>query len=99
MFVGPLGKQMMIEQGYVPETCTMPVEIAGPLIYDEVKAGRDVCAGCNDDRAVCEGRPRIRLGEGSAHCSPATALIESCALPRLLMRAHARLNEVGRHRT
>jgi len=58
MFAGEMGKQMMIQQGYVPKTCTLPAEIAGPLIYAEVSAGRDVCAGCNDDRTVCHGRPR-----------------------------------------
>lgn len=58
MFEGPIGKKMMIEQGYVPATCTLPVELAGPLIWSEVNAGRDTCAGCNDDRSKCNGRPR-----------------------------------------
>ena len=58
MFAGPLGKKMMIEQGYVPRTCTLDDKIAGPLIYSEVSAGRDPCAGCLMDRAACKGRPR-----------------------------------------
>lgn len=58
MFAGKLGKDMMIQQGYVPKTCTLPEEIAGPLIYTETAAGRDVCATCNADRSVCNGRPK-----------------------------------------
>ena len=58
MFEGELGKKMMIEQGYVPATCTMPVELAGPLIWSEVNAGRDACAGCEGDRAKCHGRSK-----------------------------------------
>jgi hypothetical protein len=58
MFQGELGKKMMIQQGYVPPTCTLPVELAGPLIWSEVNAGRDVCAGCEADRSVCHGRPK-----------------------------------------
>lgn len=57
MFEGPIGKEMMITQGYVPATCTLPVNLAGPLIYSEVAAGRDPCAGCNANRSVCHGRP------------------------------------------
>ena len=56
MFRGRLGKQMMIEQGYVPQTCTLPDECGGVLIYSETCEGRDVCAGCNHDRAKCKGR-------------------------------------------
>jgi hypothetical protein len=58
MFAGPVGKQMMIQQGYVPPTCTMDAQIAGPLIYSEVSKGRSPCAGCNGDRAVCHGKPK-----------------------------------------
>jgi len=58
MFGGPLGKRMMIEQGYVPPTCTLPDEYAGTLIYVETSAGRDTCGGCNEDRSVCHGRPK-----------------------------------------
>lgn len=58
MFEGENGKRLMIEQGYVPPTCELPAELAGPLIYAEVSAGRDPCAGCNGDRSVCHGRPK-----------------------------------------
>lgn len=58
MFAGDLGKRMMIEQGYVPPTCTLDPAVAGPLIYTEVSAGRDPCAGCHADRQICHGRPK-----------------------------------------
>jgi len=58
MFSGPIGKQMMIEQRYVPPTCTLPDEMAGPVIYAEVSAGRSPCDGCNEDRSKCNGSPR-----------------------------------------
>lgn len=58
MFNSELGKQMMIQQGYVPPTCTLPVEVAGPLIWDETNKGRKACWGCNHDRAVCHGSPK-----------------------------------------
>ena len=58
MFEGTLGKDMMIRQGYVPRTCTLPDDHGGALIYIEVTAGRDVCAGCNADRLICKGRPK-----------------------------------------
>lgn len=57
MFEGKIGKQMMIQQGYVPPTCTLPDECGGSLIYSETSAGRDVCAGCSRDRLECKGRP------------------------------------------
>jgi len=47
----------MIRQGYVPAGCTLDDQLAGPLIYSEVNAGRDPCAGCAADRAKCGGRP------------------------------------------
>ena len=47
---------MMIRQGYVPPTCTLPAAIAGPLIYAEVAAGCSPCWGCDMDRAVCRGQ-------------------------------------------
>ena len=53
-------KELMIQQGYVPPTCTLPEELAGALIYSEVSAGRDPCAGCNADRFVCRGRPKLQ---------------------------------------
>lgn len=58
MFVKKSGKDMMIEQGYVPSSCTLPVEIAGPLIYSEVSKGKSPCEGCNANRLVCNGKPK-----------------------------------------
>ena len=57
MFEGELGKQMMIEQGYVPATCLLPIETAGPLIWQEVNAGRSPCDQCHCNRVICKGRP------------------------------------------
>lgn len=53
-----MNKEIMIEQGYVPKTCTLPEPLAGPLIYSEVSSQRDPCAGCNQDRSGCHGRPK-----------------------------------------
>ena len=58
MFPDQAGKDLMIKQGYVPSACTLPIELAGPLIWSEINHSRDPCAGCNDNRAVCHGRPR-----------------------------------------
>ena len=58
MFGGAQGKQMMVQQGYVPPTCTLPDEYGGALIYFETNTGRDPCAACEKDRAECDGRPR-----------------------------------------
>ncbi len=58
MFEGPIGKQMMINQGYVPATCTLPEEFAGPLIYDEICRGNSPCDGCNADRLICKGQDK-----------------------------------------
>ena len=63
MFTGPLGKQMMIDQCYVPETCTLDDKIAGPLIWKETNAGRSACWGCNHDRSDCQGQPKRTGGE------------------------------------
>lgn len=59
MFSGPSGKQMMIQQGYVPSTCTLNDKIAGPLIWQEINEGRSPCSGCNSDRSICKGLPMI----------------------------------------
>ncbi len=69
MFEGPIGKKMMIEQGYVPATCVMHEAIAGVTIYVEVSAGRDPCSGCNagGDRSVCHGRPRADAATAAEH--------------------------------
>jgi len=63
MYEGKLGKDMMIKQGYVPPTCTLPEEFAGLLIYSEVEAGRRPCEGCNEDRAKCGGKPKLEDGQ------------------------------------
>ena len=57
MFEGPIGKQIMIGQGYIPRTCTLDSRITGPLIYKEISTNRSPCAGCNADRNVCNGKP------------------------------------------
>lgn len=64
MFTGERGKELMIQQGYVPATCTLPAEMAGPLIYAEVSEGRSPCWGCNDDRAICKGQPKRERKDG-----------------------------------
>ena len=56
MFTGILGKEMMINQGYVPATCTLDPEIAGPLIYSEIMKGKSPCDDCNGDRLICKGK-------------------------------------------
>ena len=58
MFEGAVGKNLMIQQGYVPPTCTLDDRIAGPLIYSEICKGRSPCWGCNEDREICKGRPK-----------------------------------------
>ena len=59
MYAGKIGKDLMIGQGYVPATCTLPLELAGPLIYSEICAGRSPCDRCNHDRNVCKGKPNV----------------------------------------
>ena len=58
MFEGQIGKDLMIEQGYVPSTCTLDARIAGPLIYSMIKSGKSPCDGCNEDRSICGGSPK-----------------------------------------
>ena len=58
MFTGLIGKQMMIQQRYVPATCTLHDSYAGPLIYNEIRNGRSPCDGCNEDRSLCKGSPK-----------------------------------------
>jgi len=48
----------MIQQGYVPPTCTLDDNIAGPLIYSEIAAGRSPCWGCDMDMLMCKGQPK-----------------------------------------
>jgi len=52
------GKQLVVEQGYIPSTCTLPDELAFALVMSEEEAGRRACWGCNDDRRVCKGEPK-----------------------------------------
>lgn len=63
MFEGELGKKMMIQQGYVPQTCTMSDEIAGPLIWSEINKGKKPCWGCNANREFCKGQPKQKENE------------------------------------
>ncbi|GAG98535.1 unnamed protein product [marine sediment metagenome] len=55
MFEGQIGKDLMINQGYVPSTCTLDPVIAGPLIMSEIRKQQNPCWGCNSDRSVCKG--------------------------------------------
>jgi len=59
---GKAGKDAMIKQGYVPETCTLHEMIAGPLIFSEVSKGKDPCSECYALREDCKGRPRKEKG-------------------------------------
>jgi hypothetical protein len=55
-------KAMMIQQGYVPKTCTMKDPPAGMLIWEEINSGRNPCWGCNHDRDKCHGQPKREEG-------------------------------------
>jgi hypothetical protein len=46
-------RELCINQGYVPCDCTMPGEMIFPLMHKE-----DPCNGCNEDRNICNGRPK-----------------------------------------
>jgi len=58
MLAGPIGKKAMIDQGYVPPTCILPDEFAGPLIWGEINKGRSPCWGCEGERYICKGQPK-----------------------------------------
>lgn len=45
-------KQMCIQQGYVPSTCTMD----GQYCWMLVNSQGDPCKGCNENRKKCNGR-------------------------------------------
>jgi len=45
-------KQMCIQQGYVPSTCTME----GQMCWLLVNSQGDPCKGCNANRKICNGR-------------------------------------------
>ena len=61
MFEGQQGKDMMIQQGYIPLTCTLDPKIAGPLIYSEINKGKSPCDGCNSDRTICGGSQKTEV--------------------------------------
>ena len=42
---------MAVQRGYVPKECTLD----GQIVMLLVSKGEDPCAGCNEDRAVCNG--------------------------------------------
>ena len=46
--------EVAVELGYVPPTCTLD----GELVMLLVSKREDPCARCNEDRNVCQGRPR-----------------------------------------
>lgn len=72
MFEGQIGKERMIRQGYVPPTCTLPVEIAGPLIWSEINQGRSPCDGCAHDRSICHGGPPKEAANLTIRCTSTT---------------------------
>lgn len=45
-------KQMCVQQGYVPSTCTMN----GKYCWMLVNSQGDPCKGCNENRNICNGR-------------------------------------------
>ena len=45
-------KEMCIQQGYIPSTCTMD----GQMCWLLVNSQGDPCKGCNEDRNKCKGR-------------------------------------------
>lgn len=49
---------ILAKQGYVPETCTLPKDLAFVLIVSEVSKGLSPCWGCNHDREICKGQPK-----------------------------------------
>ena len=55
--------QVLSNQGYVPETCTLPPKMAFATVMSELKVGRSPCDRCNGDRSVCKGKPQKDEGE------------------------------------
>lgn len=47
-------KQMCVQQGYIPLTCTLD----GQLVWLLVNKEGNPCKGCNEDRDICKGRPK-----------------------------------------
>lgn len=56
LFGGAAGKTLMVRQGYVPITCTLPDDTAGVRIWEEVNQGRSPCWTCRADRQKCGGQ-------------------------------------------
>lgn len=54
-----MNKQLMIQQGYIPSSCTLNETLAPLLVMAEIKEGRSPCDGCNADRGVCAGTPKF----------------------------------------
>lgn len=52
-------KNMCIQQGYVPPTCTMDGQLAWLLVNE----GKDPCKGCNENRDICNGRIHLPTDE------------------------------------
>ena len=52
-------KQMCIQQGYVPSTCTME----GQMCWLLVNSHGDPCKGCNANRNICKGRTYVNVDE------------------------------------
>lgn len=52
--------KMCIGQGYVPPTCLLN----GTVVWGEISASRDPCAGCEGPRERCGGRPKKGGGNG-----------------------------------
>ncbi len=55
-------KESVINQGYVPETCTLP----GVIIWGLMSSDKDPCDGCTQLRSVCNGRQK---GENKSEVS------------------------------
>lgn len=80
-FEGAAGKALMVRQGYVTAECQLPENVAGPLIWREINAGRSPCWGCQMDRGACRGGPYVgqtmkpheTTGEGLTAPAPAVA--------------------------
>jgi hypothetical protein len=61
-------REVAIEQGWVPSGCLLP----GGLIWALMNTAEDPCAGCNENRQTCGGRPKsYRYEHGIlAGCNP-----------------------------
>lgn len=57
--MGDFYKKMAIQQGYVPQKCTL----VGIVAMGLVNQGKDPCNGCNESRGICGGRVYDNEGE------------------------------------